>query len=365
MFSSTIGKFNIESIQLYIMYRRNTIFQIKLYFICLSFLYILAYINKTGLYQMDSSKFQHDLMSRSFITKKVEYIKVAYDSAASRRPMGTPHESSLDLQQILATDVFSTTNHEILNMVADLTEVSRVACAKTVVLGGRRYCFNGTSVYDGYKSMCLDKAVMPIPKNCTVLSFGVGNEFSFDDASALYGCKVYSFDFTMKNLTNSCYGPGKHFIDFGLSYNNVERMTYYTNKKDNPKSYFVSSRFTLQTILEFLDLSETTIDYLKMDIEGSEWKVFSQILENPKSAQVLNKVNQIILEIHLEYFHRINSDYEETIQGLLEEFEVLRSLNNAGFRLLYWIPNSQTESMVLFGGTKIPMYKELHFIRKK
>ncbi|KAK7085795.1 hypothetical protein SK128_017050, partial [Halocaridina rubra] len=50
---------------------------------------------------------------------------------------------------------------------------------------------------DGRKAVCLDPVLGITPGNCSVLSFGINNEWSFDDAFDRFGCKVYAFDPTM------------------------------------------------------------------------------------------------------------------------------------------------------------------------
>jgi len=44
---------------------------------------------------------------------------------------------------------------------------------------------------DGQKAICLDLGVAPIFGNCTVYSFGIDYEWSFDEAMESYGCRVY------------------------------------------------------------------------------------------------------------------------------------------------------------------------------
>lgn len=46
---------------------------------------------------------------------------------------------------------------------------------------------------DGQYPICLDP-IPPTPGNCLVYSFGINNEWSFDQAFDTYGCQVYSFD---------------------------------------------------------------------------------------------------------------------------------------------------------------------------
>lgn len=43
---------------------------------------------------------------------------------------------------------------------------------------------------DGRKFVCMDKRFNIKPGNCTIFSFGVNNEWSFEDEMEKFGCKV-------------------------------------------------------------------------------------------------------------------------------------------------------------------------------
>ncbi|XP_037799900.1 uncharacterized protein LOC119594898 [Penaeus monodon] len=47
---------------------------------------------------------------------------------------------------------------------------------------------------DGDKWVCTDEGVGPPSRGCLVYSFGINYEWSFDDAMAERGCKVYTLD---------------------------------------------------------------------------------------------------------------------------------------------------------------------------
>jgi hypothetical protein len=52
---------------------------------------------------------------------------------------------------------------------------------------------------DGQKSVCLDPVSLAPPVgNCLVYSFGNNAEWSFDEAMESYGCKVFTFDPSMR-----------------------------------------------------------------------------------------------------------------------------------------------------------------------
>ena len=46
---------------------------------------------------------------------------------------------------------------------------------------------------DGDKMVCLDDSLNITPGDCVVLSFGINNEWSFDDAMDKFGCLVRQF----------------------------------------------------------------------------------------------------------------------------------------------------------------------------
>lgn len=328
-------------------------------------LYATSYTNKNYLNRRNATKYLHKLAVGS---RKVTYIEGSFNSSASRRPLGINTRPYVDVEQILATNVSTLNNYEIMKLIGYLIDIPTAKCNKTVILGGKSYCRDenrGATVYDGYKSVCLSDPVRPIPKNCVILSFGVGNEFSFDDAAALYGCKVFSFDFTMKNWTHKCYGAGQHFVDIGLGTSDIEHVVFHAKDmyKSKPDRIIISSQFTLETILKIYDLSNTTINILKMDIEGFEWEVFVQIFKSASTRAILRKVDQIVLEIHFEFLKNLNEDYDNGFDKLVTAFEIIQCLYEAGYRLVNWIPNSQSKSAVAMADTEMVMYKELHFIK--
>ena len=42
------------------------------------------------------------------------------------------------------------------------------------------YLFNEKSVIVGHKVVCMDEPFRPVKNECTVLSFGISNDWSFD-----------------------------------------------------------------------------------------------------------------------------------------------------------------------------------------
>ena len=158
---------------------------------------------------------------------------------------------------------------------------------------------------DGQYPVCLDPpSVAPPPEKCLVYSFGINNEWSFDDAMVLYGCQVYAFDPSMSNKTKR--GPNIHFYDWAVS------------EVDDPEY----KSFTLSTIydkLKPLHGDGAVIDYLKIDIEHDEWLVVPQIVQ----SGFLDKVRQLVMEVHVW-------TKEEHIDSYRSFVAVLKSLEDYG-----------------------------------
>lgn len=182
-------------------------------------------------------------------------------------------------------------------------------CEKMEVVGG-----SSSSKY-GAKQVCTDPGFAPQANNCTVLSFGINNEFSFDDVIAdKIGCNVYAFDPTM-NQPDHLRGERVHFFALGLGGEEGlgnARVRWF----DAPSSVKVDS---YMGILKRLNLLNTTIDYLKMDIEGAELRFFRTVVDN--HPELLKNVRQIGMEVH---FDRLNTAIRDEFWWYLHQ---LRCLN--------------------------------------
>ncbi|XP_077863768.1 putative methyltransferase-like protein 24 isoform X2 [Saccoglossus kowalevskii] len=74
---------------------------------------------------------------------------------------------------------------------------------------------------DGGWNICMDVGILP--NNCIVYSFGINNDWSFDDAIANYGCNVYAFDPTI-GLENHKHSERVWFYNIGLYGDNVNNL---------------------------------------------------------------------------------------------------------------------------------------------
>lgn len=166
----------------------------------------------------------------------------------------------------------------------------------------------------------------------TVYSFGVGEDLSFSEAilGAYPGAEVFAFDPTPKAIAyvkkhalsqNSRF----HFYPYGISDENGME-TFYLPKNTNyvsgsvvgydgvdPEQALDVEMKTLDTIMR--ELGHDCIDILKMDIEGSEFKVVPYILNAGC------RFTQLCIEVHQRFF----PDRKEKLRGLLQ------ALNAGGY----------------------------------
>lgn len=140
---------------------------------------------------------------------------------------------------------------------------------------------------EGQKAVCIDPKIAPLPADCIIYSFGISDDWSFDEAMGRYGCEVFAFDPSL-NLTEHDHTPAIHFYDWGLG--RVDENRTYKNT--------IWKMRTLSTIYETLAHrhGRVIIDYLKIDIEFAEWDTIPQIVE----SGMLSKVRQLGVEFHME-----------------------------------------------------------------
>ncbi|XP_018012080.1 uncharacterized protein LOC108669285 [Hyalella azteca] len=187
-------------------------------------------------------------------------------------------------------------------------------CSKIEMIGDQPN--EGTTVLDGVKAVCLDDKVSPTPGSCIVLSFGMGNEWSFEEAMAEYGCKVYAFDPTIGQPARLS-GQDIHFRPLGLG--GVTGVASFHGTEIPVCTY--------RDILKLIDLEKSVIDYLRIDIEGFEVDFFRNILND--DVELLANIKQIGMEIH--------PLASETLRDLM--WSQIRQLRSLHFSQVSSLPN--------------------------
>ncbi|KAI9563628.1 hypothetical protein GHT06_011092 [Daphnia sinensis] len=205
---------------------------------------------------------------------------------------------------------------------------NRSSCNVFYEFGG--VVINDTYRYkDGQKSVCLDDGLKPAVNDCLVYSFGIDNEWSFDDDMAKLGCDVYSFDPSMEENDHN-RSPQIHFFQIGI-WNRDGHI--FLDKKRPDVAWKV---LTLSSIYERLKLfhGQRIIDYVKIDIEGDEWTILPEIIQ----SGILNRIKQFAMEIHFDGDDSVD-DIRQRIKLLLSlerehgmiPFDYKNNLNSRGF----------------------------------
>jgi FkbM family methyltransferase len=168
-------------------------------------------------------------------------------------------------------------------------------------------------------------------ENSVVYSFGIGEDISFDRAIIeKHDCKIFGFDPTPKSVSwvNKQNLPENfHFLEYGVS-NESGFADFYlpknpeyvsgsiiTQSNINVNEKIVVQMKTIQDIMK--ELGHNHIDILKMDIEGEEYDVIENILDNKVS------VSQILIEFHDRFFK----------DGRDRSYNAIKNLNKSGFEV--------------------------------
>ncbi|XP_033728370.1 methyltransferase-like protein 24 [Pecten maximus] len=169
-------------------------------------------------------------------------------------------------------------------------------------------------ITDGGWDVCVEPQYLP-SKGCLVYSFGINNDFSFDDEIAdSHNCEVHSFDPSMKVKSHIRRKSRTFFHDTGLS--DVSRT--------NP----VGTEWRMLTFKDIrtdLNHSERMPDVVKMDIEVWEWNVLPEMFATGQFPR------QLIIEFHL-WSQRYTTQKDMWIRRL----SVLRLIHDAGYRI-FWM----------------------------
>jgi FkbM family methyltransferase len=171
-----------------------------------------------------------------------------------------------------------------------------------------------------------------------VYSFGIGQDVSFDlELIRRFGVCVHAFDPTPRSIEwLKLQKLPEQFVfhDYGLAdYDGIATFNPPENSAHVSYSVFPSSNGSglpvkapvrrLTTIMQTLD--HRSIDLLKMDIEGAEYSVISDLL----SSHV--QVDQLLVEFH----------HGRPEIGLPKTRQIVEKLNSAGFRIFDVSPSGE------------------------
>ncbi len=172
-----------------------------------------------------------------------------------------------------------------------------------------------------------------LDRNSIVYSIGVGSEMSFDiSLIQQYGLTVHAFDPTPRSIEwiqKQIIPSEFHFYSIGIAdFDGV--ATFHPPANPSHVSYSLMGGLTdgvsqpvqapvrrLRSLMT--ELGHSYIDLLKMDIEGSEYGVIENLLDEHIP------VRQILVEFH----HRFSSG------GVEKTRKAIGSLNQAGYRIFF------------------------------
>eukprot|EP01031_Cornospumella_fuschlensis_P025953 gene25953-31340_t len=172
--------------------------------------------------------------------------------------------------------------------------------------------------------ICEDPLSRPsTPSTCLVYSYGLGADWSFDNAAEEFGCEVHGFDPTGPLWRTGMYGRGYENIDYSLSYPSehkhfhnwgigaADQVTYPANTipqdwpglGDPPMSFSNPEPWetrSIQFTMASLGHSNRTLSILKIDVEGAEWDALISFFGNEGMQARIHegKHPQLLLEYH-------------------------------------------------------------------
>lgn len=181
-----------------------------------------------------------------------------------------------------------------------------------------------------------------------VYCFGVGHDISFDLAvMARYGCAIEAFDPTPRCvawLKQQSVPKDFHFHQVGLS-DRTEVLRFSAPPEDQFVSYTVAERADSTEVVELpvrpldvlmRDLGDQKLDFLKMDIEGSEY---------PAVADMINK-GILPTQLCIEFHHRMFGYSEDQTR------DAVSRLRTAGYSLHYVSPGGREYAFHLQNKTR-------------
>ncbi len=190
----------------------------------------------------------------------------------------------------------------------------------------------------GSTSGCWTIAANTIDQTSIIYSVGVGSEITFDlSLIARYGVTVHAFDPTPRSIAwiEKQALPDKFmFHSIGVADYDGEALFHPPQNPTFVSYSLVSEKiiksgsdtvsapvhapvYRLSSIME--QLRHPKIDLLKLDIEGAEYSVIEDLLDQSLP------VNQILIEFH----HRFSSI------GVGKTREAIHLLNEAGYRIFH------------------------------
>ena len=172
---------------------------------------------------------------------------------------------------------------------------------------------------DGSWPICLDGFRH---NKCLIYSFGVANDWSFDQEMGAFGCEVHSFDPTVQLPED--LAPNVTFHQWGLK----GKETGFSRGAEQLYGPQLGPLYTLHEIRHRLG-HHSHLSVLKMDCEGCEWGFFADFKANPSILP-----DQIAVEFHFSEAFGIVG--QKSMQDVSDAFQVL---SQGEYEKFFWHEN--------------------------
>lgn len=160
---------------------------------------------------------------------------------------------------------------------------------------------------DGGKWVC---GPLVVDDTCVIFSLGSNNQFDFEQAIKTHTqgkCKIFTFD-----CTGNWSDPSTTFYPWCLA-----------------SSDFVKDGRTYKRLGNIMkELNVAKISYLKMDIEGYEWQVFDELLDD--SVRSISP-QQISFELHVADSTALIADLGNNANWVYPVVKLARRIDAAGY----------------------------------
>ncbi|KAI8772243.1 uncharacterized protein LOC106067101 [Biomphalaria glabrata] len=272
-----------------------------------------------------------DTVADSLVTLK--YV-TNLEGATLRTDIGTGPLSVVRekgrVRNLAEVDLDKMSSQELLLTIHSYVDSNQIICQRKFRMG---------NIGDGGWEICDDPDVRP-REPCIIYSFGISNDFSFDDdAAKMYGCHVYSFDPSMtKEKDQFDRSSNVHFYKIG-----IDGKTYVNSQQ--------WKLFAHRDIRKMLGHANSTIAVIKMDVESSEWGAIPEMFESGELANT----RQLLMEFHIVSSSR---DY------LLPRLKAIQAIEKSGLRIFYTHKNHACGTTVAGFPLMRTMCYEVHYLRR-
>ncbi|XP_037086603.1 uncharacterized protein LOC119107288 [Pollicipes pollicipes] len=205
----------------------------------------------------------------------------------------------------------------IKDLFTYLTQPNSAACQKVARFGGKAMLRieDHVPIMDGQKYICMDPELsLHTTDDCLVYSFGISTDWSFDWEMEGFGCTVFAFDPSINASSTDWQQGAISFLQYGVgAWDHVSDEGWQIR--------------TLDTIVEFLQHSERSIHYLKMDVEFTEFEVLRQQVIRGQQSPLFRNVQQLGVELHITSFLPV----WEHVTFYREAYKTFLALQDMGF----------------------------------